>query len=700
MNQRKITLAAAMLVLGFSVADAQQIAEVTVTAQRKTQNIQDVPVSVSVLTKEEMDDRQIDAVKQLLSNSPNLLGNNNLAQASALSVFIRGVGTTENLATAETSVGVYLDGVYIARQGFNNLSLYDVESVEVLRGPQGVLYGRNTNGGAIKINQTRPMFEDSKLSGSYNVGYGEADYRYGSGTLNVTLTDTLAARINLHGYDYDGFVFAPNLDKNVGGGDAVGGRLALRYFNGDIDINLSFDYIDSYTNGNFQTDIGGVLNPDVETLFETLSSEDAFNYNKAYGSSLNIRYGNRDSLELTSITGYRKLDQQLYADASGQPITLYTFYQDQVSEQLSQEVQLVGKLSNNLQFVGGLYYFDEHATVELSDYLRTTPTAAQLKLTKNFNVDITNYAAYGQLEYTIGKLTLAGGLRYTSEDRKIDIIQASNSPVPLFNYNTELLVARGVDVDMSSSDVTPRFSLLYKLNDNATAYASYAEGFRAGGWTGRALRVDQYVNFKPEYVKTNELGLKLTGDSWRLNTSVFTTDYEDLFNTLTINGAFTVQTADARIKGVEMEGKWLVNNLLTLYGSVGTLDSGYRGTKPANLADELQRSPDLQVRVGAKLQWNNLTWNISGYHVSKYKLTPANLSVTAPALAKKGIDSVDAFTTLDSQWMLKFNNSYVTVGCTNCLDKEFAEGAVYIGQWAGAWPGDSRLWSVTFTQEF
>jgi len=674
--------------------------EVVVTAQRKVQSIQDVPVSVSVLTKDEMDDRQIDTVKRLLSNSPNLLGNNNLAQASALSVFIRGVGTTENLATAETSVGVYLDGVYIARQGFNNLSLYDVESVEVLRGPQGVLYGRNTNGGAIKINQTRPIFVDSVLSGSYNVGYGEADYKYGSGTLNVILTDNLAARINVHGYDYDGFIYAPNLDKDVGGGDSIGGRLALRYFNSDIDVNLSFDYVDSYTNGNFQTDIGGVLNPEAKTLFETLSSEDAFNFNKAYGSSLNIRYGDSDSLEVTTITGYRKLDQQLYADASGQPVTLYSFYQDQVSEQLSQEIQVVGMLTHNLQFVGGLYYFNEQANVELIDYLRTSPTAAQLKLTKNFDVDISNYAAYGQLEYTIGKLTVASGLRYTLEDRKIDITQTSNSPVTLFNYNTQSLIGRGVDASMKSSDVTPRFSLLYKVNDNATAYASYTEGFRAGGWTGRALRVDQYVNFKPEFVMTKELGLKLVGDSWRLNTSVFTTDYEDLFNTLTINGSFTVQTADARIRGVEMEGKWLVNNLLTLYGSVGTLDSQYKGTKPANLADELQRSPDLQVRAGAKVEWNNLTWNISGYHVSNYKLTPANLAVTAPFLANKGIDSVDAFTTLDSQWVWKLNDSYVTVGCINCLDKEFAEGAVYIGQWAGTWPGDSRLWSIAFTQKF
>lgn len=683
-----------------STAGATNLEEVVVTAQRKVQNIQDVPVSVSVLTKEEMDNRQIDVVKQLLSNSPNLLGNNNLATSTALSVFIRGVGTTENLATAETSVGVYVDGVYIARQGFNNLSLYDVESVEVIRGPQGVMYGRNTNGGALKINLTKPIFEDNTYSGSFNVGYGEADYKYGSGTLNVTLTDALAVRVNVNGYDYDGFVFAPNLDKDVNGGDAIGGRFAVRYFVDNIDVNLSMDYSNVNTNGNYQTDIGGVLNPPAETLFETLSTIDAFNDNVTYGASLNIKYGSTDSLEVTSITGYRKLDQKLFSDASGQPVSLYSFFQDQVSEQLSQEFQLVGQLTDNVQFVGGAYYFNEKADVLLADYLRTAPTAPQLVLNKDFNVDITNYALYGQLDYTFGKVTLSAGARYTSEDRKLDIVQTSNSPVPLFNYNTSSLVARGVNVDIKSSDTTPRFSVLYKLNDAATAYVSYTEGFRAGGWTGRALRVDQYVNFNPEYVKTNEVGLKLASNTWRMNIAAFTTDYEDLFNTLTVNGAFTVQTADAEIKGIEAEGSWSVNNWLLLYGSLGTLDSKYTGTKPANLANQLQRSPKLQTRVGAKMEWNNLVWNLSAYSVDKYLLTPANLAVTAPALAGKGIDYVDGYTTVDSQWMLKLNKSYITVGCTNCMDEEFVEGAVYVGQWAGAWAGDSRLWSLTYTYEF
>lgn len=685
------------LALLVPVAHATQLQEVVVTAQRKAQYTQDVPVSVSVLTASDLDARQIDVVKQLLTNSPNLLGNNNLATSTALSVFIRGVGTTENLATAETSVGVYVDGVYIARQGFNNLALTDVSSVEVLRGPQGVLYGRNTNGGAVKINLMKPQKQDSLY---YDVGYGEADYKYGHLIANKAINETTAVRVSLGGYDYDGFVYAKNLDADVNGGDSYGGRVAFRHINDRFDLNISTDYYKVNTDGNYQTDIAGVLSPKPTSLFETLSTARAYNVNETYGATVNVRVGDVNYLEVQSITGYRKLDQQLFSDVSGQPVSLYSFKQDQVSEQLSQEFQFVGKLAKNVNFVGGLYYFNEQADVGLNDSVRTTPTAAALNLFKTFDVEVTNYAAYAQLEYQWNRWTIAAGARYTTEDRKLNIVQTSNSPVPLFSFNTASLKARGVEVDKTYSDTTPRFSALYKINDGATAYASYTEGFRAGGWTGRALRVDQYINFNPEYVKTKEVGLKLNGSDWRLDTTLFVTDYQDLFNTLTVNGAFTVQTADAEIKGLEVEGTLMVSNWLSLYGSIGKLDAEYVGSRPANLASELQRAPELQAKVGAKMLLNNLTWNVGAYRVSEYRLTPANLAFTAPALANKGIDVTGPHTIVDSSWSYGWNNSTVTLACTNCTDEHFVEGAAYIGQWAGAWMGDSRLWSLTFSQKF
>lgn len=693
---KKAILFCLMFTNSLVIASPLQLEEVVVTAQRKAELLQEVPLSLSVLSEEDLDSRQIETVKQLLTNSPNVIGNNNLATASALSVFIRGVGTTENLATAETSVGVYVDGVYVARQGFNNFALHDVESVEVLRGPQGVLYGRNTNGGAIKINLNKPTFHNLMTN---NVSYGAVDYIYGDSVINTSINENLAVRFNLSAYQHDGFVTAPYLNRDVNDGDGRSGRLAVRYKDDNIDVNLSADYSKVSTNGNFQVDIGGILTPRPSDLFTTLSTFNAMNNNETRGAVLNVTY-NSDYFELQSITGYRKLNQFINSDASGQPVSLFTFYQDQQSEQVSQEVQVVGNVFNNLSYVGGVYFFKENADVYLNDILRTAPTANALIASKIFSVDIENYAAYGQLEYVLNKVTFAAGLRYTSEDRDLSIIQTSNNPSSLFNFNTNALNARGVATRKTYSDTTPRLSVSYKVNDNAFLYGSYTEGFRAGGWTGRAVRVDQFVNFNPEKVQTIESGLKLNGANWRFNSAVFNTKYTDLFNTLPINGVFTVQTANAKIEGLETEGSWLVTDWLNVYGSVGLLDTKYTGNRPANLATELQRAPEVQVKVGAKVMWKNLVLNVGAYDASEYRLTPANLAVTAPALAGRGIELTKVPVVVDTSLTWSPNRQLsLTLACTNCFDREFVEGAVYVGQWAGAWAGDSQMWSVTLTQQ-
>lgn len=681
-----------------SITGAANLEEVVVTAQRKAQSLQEVPLSVSALSSNQMGERQVEVVKQILTNSPNLLGNNNVATTTALSIFIRGVGTTENLATAETSVGVYVDGVYMARQGFNNLGLHDVESIEVLRGPQGVFYGRNTNGGAIKINLNKPVFQEQM---SYNVSYGDVEYTYGDVMLNAAINDNIAIRASGNAYNYNGFVDAVNLKKQVNNGEGKAGRFAVRFVNESVDANLSADYSEVSTNGNFHTDIAGILNSRPSSLFTTLSTVDAKNINETSGITLNVTYGDPQSFEIQSITGYRKLDQLINADASGNPISLYTVYQDQKSEQLSQELQFVGKFTSDINYVGGLYYFDEQSDVYLADNLRTAPSAAALNIAKTFTVNVSNYAAYGQLEYKWNKFILSAGARYTSEDRKLDIIQTSNNPSALFNFNSAALNSRGVATKKTYNDTTPRFGISYRYNSRIFAYASYTEGFRAGGWTGRASRVDQYINFNPENVETIEAGLKLDGGFWRLHTSVFSTDYVDLFNTLTVNGVFTVQTADAKISGLETEGQWQINSWLNVYGSAGLLESRYVGVRPANLAAELQRSPEYQVKVGAKVNWNNFTWNVGVYDASEYRLTPANLAVTAPALANRGIELTDPPVLVDTSLVWSINDSSsLKFACTNCTDKEYVEGAVYIGQWAGAWAGDSRMWTVTFSQKF
>lgn len=671
--------------------------EVIVTAQRRLQNIQDVPMSVTVITQTDLSAKQIDTTKQLLTNSPNVIGNNNLGQQQALTLFIRGVGTTENLATADTSVGVYVDGVYISRQGFNNLQLLDVDSVEILRGPQGTLYGRNTNGGAIKIAHTKPNWDQQA---EFTAGYGRANYIYGDAIINAPINDNLSVRYNLGANKSDGLVRAVNLNKNVNDGTNMTGRIAARYVMGQLDINLQGDYSKSYTNGNFQTDIAGIITPRPTNLFTTLSTYDAYNRGEQYGGNLNIAIPLGDSGTFESITGYRNIDQTITSDASGEPPGLSIFYQHQVSKQISQEFQVSGNLSSNIDYLGGVYVLDEDAVVYLADTLRQSPTQASLNLYKDFNVVNTNYAAYGDIKYTWNKTTVQAGARYSDESKVLDITQTSNNTQQLYNFNTQQLNARGVGTNNHYSSTTPKLSIQYKFNNNATLYAQYVLGYRAGGWTGRATRVDQYVSFQPEKARTYEAGLKANGSGWVINTALFATDYTNFFNTLTVNGAFTVQPADARINGLEIEGKYNVYPWLQFYGSLGLLDGKYKANRPINLATELQRAPKYQSKVGTKANWNNFEFNISAYAVAKYRLTPANLLVTAPALANSGVEVTGPYKLVDSKVTWTNNNTSINIQCTNCFNKHYVEGGVFVGQWAGAWMGSPLMWSINVNQRF
>ena len=690
MNQRKITLAAAMLVLGFSVADAQQIAEVTVTAQRKTENVQDVPMSISVLTTTDLQNRHIEQVENVLMSAPNIIGNNNLGSQTALSIFIRGVGTTENLATADPAIGLYVDDVYTGRQAVNNLSLYDIESVEVLRGPQGVLYGRNTNGGAIKVNTIKP---NSDYFGKYDFSYGSFNYFDTKLVGNAPITDNLFVRGSFVWAQDDGYMTA--LNKSVNNIDHVSGRIALRYLNDHIDAIISTDYSQDITNGNFVVDIGGTLQSKPTSLFDSRSNTDAFNNSETIGTTLNVKYMLPIG-ELQSITGYRETNQYLTFDASGQPVSLYNIYQNQNADQTSQEFQLTSSVGG-IDFVTGLYFFNEKTDAFVMDELRQPASLFNVAsfISKNFTVEVNNYALYGQAEYNWNDYTVAVGGRYTQEDKELDLVQYSTIPGVIYNYTRVS--------EREFNKFTPKVSLSRKL-ENGNVYLSYAEGFRSGGWAGRALRSDQYVTFNPENVETVEAGLKLQSYNWRLNTAVFNTKYTNLFNTLTLNGAFAVQTADATIRGLETEGQLLVNDWLTVYGSVGLLDGKYDNPRPRNLASELQRTPKYQAKLGATIAFpakdGNVVLNANGYYVDEYLLTPADLTFTAPFLANKKLDMSGKYAVINASATYNIGEVDITLQCTNCLDKQYVEGSIYIGQYAGAWAGMPRIVKLSISERF
>jgi len=711
-NALNLAVSAAVASALVGVAQAQQAAddmvleEVTVSAQRRDENIQTVPVSVTAIDPIEIERRQIVDTKQIVFNVPNLTGNSNVGQSTATTFFMRGVGTTENLATADTSVGLYVDDVYIARQAVNNFNLADIERIEVLRGPQGTLYGRNTNGGAIKVVTKKPSAEpEFAVRGSYG-NYSRWDLKLSG---NTPITDKVFVRANFLTQQGDGYIRNTTLGKDVNDLDYIGGRIALRALPSDnIDINFVVDYSQDKTNGNYASDIGGVLRPSTGDLRRVVASNDSRGDADTYGATLSMAWDISDATKLTSITGYRKTEQDLNIELSDQPVTLYNLLQYQQADQFSQEFQLSAEISDSLRFVGGLYYFDESSEVFMTDFTRASPVAAQSRFTKDFDVDIDSYAGFGQLEWQLGSFTLLAAARYTSEDRSLDIVQTSSIPGPLFNYDTAALRARqaagqNISPDRSFSDTTPKFGVNWQINDDLFAYASYTEGFRSGGWTGRAFNVTQYINFNPENVESYEIGLKTTlaGGSVRWNTSVFSMDYVDLFNTLTIAGVFTVQTADATIEGVESEFTWRATNWLDLFANLGYLDTKYQGTRPANLAPELQRAPQLQVKAGFSIQRplaaGSLLLNADAFYTDKYLVTPANLAFTAPLLPR-GVGETGDFTLVNASIGYRWNDDKyeVSASCTNCLDEEYFEGGTYIGAYAGVWTGAPRFYRLNF----
>ena len=716
MKKRTFTRRVGTMLLGLpaaltGVASAQVgggdvLEEITVTAQRRNESIQTVPVAVTAIDPVQLERRQITDTKQVIYNVPNLTGNSNVGQATATAFFLRGVGTTENLATADTSVGLYVDDVYIARQAVNNFNLADIERIEVLRGPQGTLYGRNTNGGAIKIVTKKPSADpELAVRGSYG-NYNRWSLRLSG---NAPITDEVFVRANFLTQQGDGYIRNLTLGKDVNDLDYVGGRIAVRALPSEnVDINFAFDYSKDVTNGNYASDIAGVLRPSLKDLRKSVSGLNALGEAETLGGSLNVNWEFSDSFSLLSVTGYRETDQNLDIDLSDQPSPFYNLKQRQIADQISQEFQGSGELTDNLRVVAGVYYFKETADIDLTDLTRSVANGPQSRFNKVYDIEIESYAGFAQLEYTLGDFTLLAAARYTSEDRSMDVVQTSSIPTALFNYTTADLRARAaagqnITPDRSFSRTTPKFGVNWQINDELFAYASYTEGFRSGGWTGRALRVDQFINFAPETVETYELGLKTTlaGGKVRWNTSVFSMDYSDLFNTLTIAGVFTVQTADAKIEGAETEFTYRASRWLDLFANVGYLDTAYKGTRPVNLAPELQRAPQLQVKAGFSVDYplaaGSLLVNADAFYTDKYLASPANLSFTVP-LQPAGVGVTGDFTIVNASVGYRWNEDKyeVSASCTNCLDEEYFEGGTYIGSYAGVWTGAPRFYRLGF----
>ena len=597
------------------------IEDILVTAQRVEENLQDVPIAVSAYNEETLWVNRMNTILDVAQRTPSFTatavnpGEPNLA--------IRGIGTEgiNSNAGGDASVGLFVDGVYIGRGGSAPLDLYDLERVEVLRGPQGTLFGKNVVGGAVSITTRRPSIEESFAEVSGTVGnYDRIEL---NGRFNKAFSESFAVSAAVSSRQRDGYTLNETTGNYVDDEKIAGGRLSMLYMPTEkLDVLLSFDYTnqdqrgqprDNVCDSTFQNGIhcvGVHPNPRKVNAFD-----DGYLKREVTAITATVDY-EMDFGTLTSVTAYRTADYShadpFFSNPINPPAQIESYNENiEDIDQFSQEFRLAfSALDDRLDGVLGLYYLSE--SNERNEILvQTFPSPASTGI-GSFpqDVDAQSYAIFGQLNYDLTeRLTLSAGARMTWEDKDADLagvlVQGPGLPPPLS-------VPYSVSSDESWDAFTPRFAASYRFSDDAMAYASASRGFKSGGYQGTAgTAASAEVPYDPEYAWSYEIGTKTQwlDDSLRLNAAAFYIDYEDLQVSQLVPLCCVVigNAATAEIKGFELEALYRPMPGLDFNASYSYLDAEFDSFADGATADysgnTLQRAPKNKVNIGAQYEW-------------------------------------------------------------------------------------------------
>ena len=550
---------------------AISLEEVIVTAQRREESLQDVPGAVSALTELDLERKQIGNVLDLQSSIPNIIISQNTGTPSGARIYLRGIGEDESRATVEPAVSMYVDGVFIGRQIGSLFDLLDIERIEVLRGPQGTLYGRNTNGGAIKIISKKPDTSASSLKAKLTAG---EEGRYdGVIAANWAISENSALRFSVMQRTRDG-LFETSDGEEVGAWDLSAVRAAYRYTVGDWDVLLSFDAVrdDSDPRPYAGTEELELANGDDGNVYTLTGNGDSDRYGSEVeqdGLALTISYQWGD-YEISSISSYRTLEDDL-ATVIGSPYNQKT---DQ--SQFSQEFQITSNWDGPMNWVAGFFYYQEDIDL---DYIFVF-SADALEAHTALEVDTTAWALYGQGYYDFSdSLRLTLGVRYTDEEKDFEGRNLDSSiPLPAIGFTIPTDMPRDDTEDWTNTDV--KIALSWDVQDNITLYGSYTTGFRSGAWSPDGLSEGAFfLSVEDEQVDAYELGIR---SDWldnrlRANLTVFFNEYEDYQQSGTTDLGFTRYSVDeVETSGAELELTMLPLPGLEVSLNVGYLDGEYK----------------------------------------------------------------------------------------------------------------------------
>ncbi|MCG8503108.1 MAG: TonB-dependent receptor [Sphingomonadales bacterium] len=574
---------------------SQGLENIIVTAEKRAETIQSVPVSVSAFDEASFERDQIFGVQDLHNAVPGLSVQRNPNSSNGASIFLRGIGQDNSTILDEVGVGIYLDGVYMGRNIGALLDLNNFERIEVLRGPQGTLYGRNTTGGAIKLISRRPDVDRFSFHGDVTVGsFDRLDVR---GAANIPMGDGLAANISFISLTDDGYYRNEATGQHLNTKNVQALRGALSWTASDrLSVFLTVDYSVDRSSIQVGTQMLGTAPPDDEVplftgIFDSRPDVDDVNDFEGWGAALTLTY-ETGAGTLQSISAYRGFDYKINLDLAGAGFGL-DLLRDTQQDQISQELQFTSDFSDRFSLVAGLYYFREEASEDL--FLAVLPDIVFPSSPEQTSQSV---AVYGQFEYVFTPwLTGIVGGRFTYDKKTV----GRNA------------IFDGITASENWSRFTPKVGLSADWGPDRLIFVTYSQGYKAGVF--QPFPTDPLTAsaaLEPETIDAIELGVKADWLERRLRTNIalFRNKFENIqLSLLSDGGAVESLSADLIVKGIEAEVTLIPVDGLRLYASGALMDSEFTAVPPMGvgtprLGEGQKFTPDFTGRIGAEYTWD------------------------------------------------------------------------------------------------
>ena len=633
--------------------DTIRINEVRIDVSKQNQKIQQIPISVTAVSAKEIEIQKIDDVTDLNGLMPNFFIPEHGTRLNT-DIYIRGVGVSKG----EPSVGIYVDDIPYFDSGTINFEFANIKQIEVLRGPQGTLYGRNAMGGLLKIYTPDPV---QKRKAGFKLDYGRYNQYKASVSYNQPVTENSAFIVDGYYKNDDGYFVNKFDNKKVDAETTYGTRLKYKV---DLFDNLKLKILGNYEKNTQPGFAYGIYDAENQTVNEVNYNEPS-KYDRDFASTgLNINY-RPAGYAVNFSASYQRLKDVYLIDQDFTPNDIYVVDMNRNNKAFVEELNIKSTTEKPFQWIGGLFSFQRHLLKNV-DFDITT-SHGKMTILKDYDQSIKAYAAFGQVSYKWNSLLFAAGLRYDLEKSTL-------------NYNYDLLMGGNkIHKDdfvhsLNFDQILPKVSVSYLPNEHVTVYANVSKGYKAGGFNATIER-DEDETYNPEYSLNYETGFKFNGlnNKLVLNTSLFYIDWQSQQVVQSVpsgRGIMIKNAGTSESKGVEIESFYRFTpdfNLGVSYGYTDAYFISYKYNDSTDYSDnKLPTVPEYTLGAAANYKWRlknekfkYVLFNLNYKRYGKYYWTSDNTDYQNP------------YGVLNANISLKSRNASIGLWAKNITNEKF-----------------------------